>query len=124
MKYEDALAWVKENRASITQAATEGDVHARSIISAHQLLTLAVEPGAIGVFLAAVEGYKNSRPEKQESSSDKCIWKGEANQWGEVWWESCARKDKGFTFEDGGPSENEFRYCPFCGREIHVEGEG
>ena len=23
-----------------------------------------------------------------------------------------------FVFNDGGPVENDFRYCPYCGREL------
>ena len=26
-----------------------------------------------------------------------------------------------FVFNDGGPVENDFRYCPYCGRELREQ---
>lgn len=31
------------------------------------------------------------------------------------WWSSC---DNGFVFDSGAPSENGFRFCPYCGRVL------
>lgn len=51
--------------------------------------------------------------------SEVCKWKADPDgTWGEMWWESCGRGDKGFMFEEGGPIDNRFVYCPFCGRRI------
>jgi hypothetical protein len=39
-----------------------------------------------------------------------CVWEEDE---GGNWWTSCGNA---FIFEDEGPVENGFRYCPYCGR--------
>ena len=36
----------------------------------------------------------------------------------DVWDTEC---DKSFTFDTGDPTENEFAFCPFCGKYISVD---
>lgn len=31
---------------------------------------------------------------------------------------------KTFVFENDGPEENRFKYCPYCGRELNRGGHG
>lgn len=58
----------------------------------------------------------------EDEASTQCRWKADADEWRDVWWESCSRGDNGFIFETGGPLDNGFKFCPFCGRKL-VEAE-
>lgn len=51
--------------------------------------------------------------EKADSglSPPKCTWIAD----GDFWRTDC---DQGFIFNDGGPGENKFVYCPYCGKAI------
>lgn len=49
--------------------------------------------------------------------SDTCEWEYEQDGFHQT---GCGR---GFTFEEGDVIENGFRFCPYCGKEIVVEGE-
>lgn len=46
---------------------------------------------------------------------DKCEWKDERE---DVWATSCGGL---FQFEDGGPADNSFAFCPYCGKPLVVE---
>ena len=44
--------------------------------------------------------------------SDTCTWtEDDANDWDT----SC---DNCFIFNDGGPKDNQFTYCPYCGKPL------
>ena len=49
--------------------------------------------------------------------TSSCGWKQDQDG---NWWTSCG---KGFTFVDGGPVENGFKFCPYCGGEIWMGQE-
>lgn len=42
-----------------------------------------------------------------------CIWK--RGTYDDHWETSC---DDAFQFADGGPRENNMRFCPYCGRVL------
>lgn len=46
-----------------------------------------------------------------------CKWHKDAYEWEDhdYWETSC---DNLFQFNDGGPKENHFEYCPYCGKRI------
>lgn len=46
---------------------------------------------------------------------DKCVWTYYENEFVYYWDASCGDS---FTFETGTPQENNFTYCPFCGKKI------
>ena len=41
-----------------------------------------------------------------------CLWKEDEDG---HWFTAC---DNGFTFNEGGPKDNRFGYCPYCGRHV------
>ena len=45
---------------------------------------------------------------------EKCEWTWGSSEYYET---GC---DKAFLFFDGGPSENNFEFCPYCGRELVI----
>lgn len=47
---------------------------------------------------------------------DTCTWKLDETAWHTYWEPSCG--DHPFEFNEGGPVENGFRYCPYCGKPI------
>jgi len=48
-------------------------------------------------------------------TDDKCEW-----EWGDCYWDTgCGRA---FEFNDGTPTDNDFRYCPYCGKELVESG--
>ena len=47
--------------------------------------------------------------------SDKCKWI--YDEYHDYWDTKCG---EGQIFTDGGPKENKYRYCPYCGKEIEV----
>lgn len=44
-----------------------------------------------------------------------CRWFSESTDYPESYETGCG---KGFVFNDDGVSENEFKFCPFCGQAI------
>lgn len=46
----------------------------------------------------------------------KCIWENTAEWDDDEYWECCGTNI--FQFSEGGPKENHFKYCPYCGKEI------
>lgn len=44
-----------------------------------------------------------------------CVWTDESTEW-ESWYSTAC--GEGFYFEDGGISENKFKFCPYCGFRI------
>jgi hypothetical protein len=49
---------------------------------------------------------------------DKCKWTYDDDGYYDT---SC---DNAFVFISDGPLENDFKYCPYCGREIEVSEDG
>jgi len=54
----------------------------------------------------------------------KCDWKPPEiafgtwwSNWSDYWETGC---DNAHTFFDGGPTENKYRFCPYCGKRIAV----
>jgi len=45
-----------------------------------------------------------------------CGWKQDKDR---NWWSSCG---EGYRLDDGGPVENGFKFCPYCGGEIRMGG--
>ena len=45
-----------------------------------------------------------------------CTWTRNDDEDDSYWAAACC--DRLFVFNDGGPVENGFRYCPYCGREL------
>lgn len=41
-----------------------------------------------------------------------CNWD---EDWNDVWMTTCGQE---FVFSDGGPLDNNFKVCPFCGKNI------
>lgn len=61
----------------------------------------------------------SNKPETQCSQGDEvsmakkqCRWTLEASPEYSIWETGCGDM---FMFTEDGPSENDFRYCPFCG---------
>ena len=54
--------------------------------------------------------------------SDRCKWFNDENEDEAYAWESACGML--FIFNDEGPIENGFKYCPKCSKEIEVEGGG
>jgi len=46
-----------------------------------------------------------------------CNWTEDRGEWGDSWDTSCDNK---FEFMVGGPDENEFKFCPYCGGQLQV----
>lgn len=45
--------------------------------------------------------------------ADKCVWLPDFD--GSVWNTDCGQA---FCFEVGTPTENLYRFCPYCGKEL------
>ena len=45
-----------------------------------------------------------------------CMWLADEDG---VWETAC---DNRFEFSDGGPPENNFKFCPYCGKKLRVVG--
>ena len=46
----------------------------------------------------------------------KCRWIEDSDG---TWQASCGtERDRLFVFNDGGPRQNRFRFCPYCGRRL------
>jgi hypothetical protein len=60
-----------------------------------------------------------SRTKKQPGPF--CVWTRDSDpDGGESWDTACDHKHQ---FMDGGPSENEHAYCPYCGRGLVARKE-
>lgn len=46
----------------------------------------------------------------------KCNWKADRPFDEQIYETDCG---KAFVFIDGGPAQNDYFYCPFCGQEIN-----
>ena len=46
-----------------------------------------------------------------------CLWGEDVDEQEGYWESSCGSS---FIFNDGGPFENEFLFCPYCGKPILV----
>lgn len=46
--------------------------------------------------------------------TEKCKWSEDGDG---VWDTSCGER---FEFVDGGPPENGFEFCPYCGKKLKV----
>lgn len=44
-----------------------------------------------------------------------CVWTFDLSHDSDSWDTACREK---FQFTDGGPAENRFTHCPYCGREL------
>jgi hypothetical protein len=53
----------------------------------------------------------------QRELAKSCVWSGD----GDVWETSCGNA---FVFNDGGPKENEAKYCMYCGGKIDEHSVG
>ena len=51
--------------------------------------------------------------------ADKCTWT--YDEYCDYWETEC---NEAFVFAADGPVENNFTYCPYCGREIEVSEDG
>lgn len=49
-------------------------------------------------------------------SNEFCEWKADDREFG-VFYTKCGNVE---LFSEGSPSENEYKYCPYCGKEIKV----
>lgn len=48
-----------------------------------------------------------------------CKWREDGYKWdGYGYWETGC--DNLFQFNTGGPEENRFKFCPYCGKPIEV----
>ena len=47
------------------------------------------------------------------ADADFCEWFNDGHD--DVFYETCG---PGFTFFEGGVTANEFKFCPYCGRQI------
>lgn len=49
-----------------------------------------------------------------------CVWTEEES--GEYWEAGCDKDGmKLFCFTEGGPEENHFQYCPYCGKPLKAK---
>ena len=46
--------------------------------------------------------------------SEQCIWRFDP----EGYWQPGCDKEEAFLFTVGGPAENNFRFCPYCGKPL------
>lgn len=55
------------------------------------------------------------------SGAGTCTWQAsDRDEWGDLWSTACEPDQGPFMFTEGGPAENGFSYCPYCGRPLHV----
>jgi len=54
---------------------------------------------------------------KDKRMNPTCEWAMVDSDGYTIWETGC---DIEFEFSDGGPKENNFKYCPYCGREIRT----
>ena len=58
--------------------------------------------------------FKKNNPPRPWSPG-VCEWSLEDQHYGEMWNSSCG---EGWWFENGTPTQNKMKFCPFCGREL------
>ena len=51
---------------------------------------------------------------KQVNARETCDWQQDGNG---IWDTAC---EQTFEFNDGGPAENDFRFCPYCGLALNA----
>lgn len=74
--------------------------------------------GWIELWRKAVDGEEVATARLQTAEAamqTPCVWTQEFD--GEVWDTQCGGAN---VFEDGGPNENKYRFCPYCGHPIEV----
>lgn len=49
--------------------------------------------------------------------NERCDWLHETDHSCDYWETGCGEAHQ---FIDGGPQENKYRYCPYCGRALKV----
>ena len=49
---------------------------------------------------------------EQESNQEECQWVADEY---ESYWTSCGN---GWVFEEGGPTDNDMKFCCFCGKHL------
>lgn len=47
-----------------------------------------------------------------------CVWKHQ--EWEDAWLTSC---EGVHWFADGTPEENDYKFCPYCGKKLEVKNE-
>ena len=50
--------------------------------------------------------------------TEKCSWTIDTDFDSEIYETGCGQA---FTFNDGGPAENNFNFCPYCGKPIETQ---
>lgn len=53
---------------------------------------------------------------------ETCVWENHGES--AIWYCGCGKHL--FEFTEGGPEENNFKYCPYCGKVLiaeHIESE-
>ena len=45
-----------------------------------------------------------------------CVWT--KDEWADTWETGCGNA---FVFNDEGPTENGFKFCPYCGKSVLVK---
>jgi len=48
-------------------------------------------------------------------SDAECVWEYDGSQW--MWNSSCG---EAWVFTEGGPEDNNYRYCHGCGKKVHA----
>ena len=52
--------------------------------------------------------------------AEACTWTQDWNEWQDIWHSTC---DQGWSFNEGGPIENQVRFCHWCGGLVTVKPE-
>jgi hypothetical protein len=63
-----------------------------------------------------LNGELRKRLEEAEAAKGSCTWNYEDSDYN-LWHSECGED---WTFEEGGPTDNTMRYCPFCGQKLVV----
>lgn len=50
---------------------------------------------------------------------ESCVWKLDDVGWDDTFWETSCEEVA--ILLGGSPNDNNFKYCPFCGRQIREE---
>lgn len=69
----------------------------------------------------AIEEIENLRAVSTPAAGP-CLW-----SWNDdgFWQAACDPTGSGaFYFDSGGPSDNHFKFCPFCGKSLEINTEG
>lgn len=54
---------------------------------------------------------------RKKLTEPRCTWTLDASEYGDSWDTDCGEK---WCFEEGGPRENNCRYCHGCGRPLRI----